>query len=523
MIIDLGFVPPFPLDLALLVAAAGLSFLGLVVAMLAFRRAGAKSTQAERSAQAYAATIAELDRRQERFERMVIDTLSASRRETGDSAKLLREEVATQVRGLTDGVTTQVRTLSETLATTLKTYNEATHATSVRMQDIQRGQHQSFEQRLAALSEVHGKAGENLRKTFEEQMTVLRTENSAKLEQMRATVDEKLQTTLERRLGESFTVVSERLEAVHKGLGEMQHLATGVGDLKRVLTNVKTRGTWGEVQLETLLQQILTPEQYRKNVAVVPTSAERVEFAVVLPGQSDDTNVLLPIDCKFPSEDYERLQHAAERGDIAEVDAASRALELRFRKGAKDISDKYIHPPYTTDFAIMFLPTEGLYAEALRRPGFVEDLQRNFRVTVAGPTNLAAILNTFRMGFRTLAIQKQSSEVWQVLGAVKTEFGKFGPLLVKVRRKLDEASKAIDEVDHRKTQMEKKLRKVESLPTGEPVNLIGAPSPDDSDPADQLVEDVANIIRDTPDMFVAHEASDDTPRVVRSSFFDEDE
>lgn len=521
MIIDLGFVPPFPLDLALLSAAAGLSLVGLIVAIIAVRRIGAKSAEAERSAQAYAATIAELDRRQERFERMVIDTLTASRRETGDSAKLLREEVATQVRGLTDGVTMQVRTLSETLATTLKTYSEATHAQSVRMQDIQRNQHTSFEQRLAALSEVHGKAGENLRKTFEQQMTVLRTENSTKLEQMRATVDEKLQTTLERRLGESFTVVSERLEAVHKGLGEMQSLATGVGDLKRVLTNVKTRGTWGEVQLETLLQQILTPDQFRKNVAVVPTSSERVEFTVVLPGQGADEHVLLPIDCKFPVEDYDRLQQAAERGDTAEVEAASRALELRFRKAAKDISDKYIHPPYTTDFAIMFLPTEGLYAEALRRPGFVDDLQRTFRVTLAGPTNLAAILNTFRMGFRTLAIQQQSSEVWRVLGAVKTEFGKFGPMLVKVKKKLQEATNTIEDVETRKRVMDRKLRDVESLPSGETVTMIGGPANDDTDPGDQMVEDVADIIRGTPDMFVAAETDD--RRVARSTFFgDED-
>ena len=228
----------------------------------------------------------------------------------------------------------------------------------------------------------------------------------------------------------------------------MQSLATGVGDLKRVLTNVKTRGTWGEVQLGTLLDQILTPDQYRKNVAVVPTSSERVEFAVVLPGQGGD-EVLVPIDCKFPVEDYERLQAAAERSDVIEVEAASRALELRFRKAAKDISDKYIHPPHTTDFAIMFLPTEGLYAEALRRPGFADDLQRNFRVTIAGPTNLAAILNTFRMGFRTLAIQQQSSEVWRTLGAVKTEFGKFGPMLVKVKKKLQEASNTIEDVEQR--------------------------------------------------------------------------
>jgi DNA recombination protein RmuC len=280
---------------------------------------------------------------------------------------------------------------------------------------------------------------------------------------------------LEKRLGESFRQVSERLEQVHKGLGEMQNLAIGVGDLKKVLTNVKTRGTWGEMQLGNLLEQILTPEQYAQNVATKQGSAERVEFAIKLPGRDthDGKTVWLPIDAKFPKEDYERLVEASERADADAVEQAAKQLELRIKAEAGDIRDKYIDPPNTTDFGILFLPTESLYAEVLRRNGLMETLQREFRVVVTGPTTLAALLNSLQMGFRTLAIEKRSSEVWAVLGAIKTEFGKFGGIIEKVQKKLQEASNVIDTAATRTRTIERKLRTVEGLPTNEATALLG--------------------------------------------------
>ena len=292
---------------------------------------------------------------------------------------------------------------------------------------------------------------------------------------MRATVDEKLHKTLEKRLGESFKQVSGQLEQVHKGLGEMQNLAIGVGDLKKVLTNVKTRGTWGEMQLGNLLEQILTPEQYAQNVITKQGSAERVEFAIKLPGRDthDGKTVWLPIDAKFPKEDYERLVEASERADADAVEQAAKQLELRIKAEAGDIRDKYIDPPNTTDFGILFLPTESLYAEVLRRNGLMETLQREFRVVVTGPTTLAALLNSLQMGFRTLAIEKRSSEVWAVLGAIKTEFGKFGGIIEKVQKKLQEASNVIDTAATRTRTIERKLRTVEGLPTNEATALLG--------------------------------------------------
>ncbi|ABC83688.1 DNA recombination protein RmuC [Anaeromyxobacter dehalogenans] len=327
----------------------------------------------------------------------------------------------------------------------------------------------------ASLGESLGRMGEAterrldaLRATVEQRLKVLQEDNGARLEQMRATVDEKLQGTLEKRLGESFRLVSERLEAVQRGLGEMQTLANGVGDLKRVLANVKVRGTFGEVQLEALLEQLLAPEQLAKNVATRPGSGERVEFAIRLPGHDGArTEVLLPIDAKFPIEDYQRLVDASERGDAARVEEASRALEVRIRGCARDIHDKYIAPPATTDFALLYLPTEGLYAEVVRRPGLTEALQRDLKVVVAGPTTLAALLNSLQMGFRTLAIQKRSSEVWQVLSAVKTEFGKFGQVIEKVDKKLQEASTTLGTVATRSRAIQRQLRDVEALPAAE--------------------------------------------------------
>jgi len=316
----------------------------------------------------------------------------------------------------------------------------------------------------------------DVRATLEARLKDIETQNATKLEEMRKTVDEKLHATLEQRLGESFKLVSDRLEAVHKGLGEMQTLALGVGDLKRVLTNVKTRGTWGEVQLGALLEQILTPDQYATNVATRPRSKDVVEFAIRLPGRGDENGgegqVWLPIDSKFPIEDYERIVAAQDLADAAGMEEASKALEARIKLEAKTIRDKYIEPPHTTDFGILFLPTEGLYAEVLRRPGLSDWLQRECRVTIAGPTTLTALLNSLQMGFRTLAIEKRSSEVWLVLGAVKTEFGKFGEVLARAKQQLQSVANSIDSAETRSRQMERKLKGVEALPEPEAMKLL---------------------------------------------------
>jgi DNA recombination protein RmuC len=291
---------------------------------------------------------------------------------------------------------------------------------------------------------------------------------------MRATVDEKLQSTLDKRLGESFKQVSERLEQVYKGLGEMRTLASGVGDLKKVLTNVKTRGTWGEIRLSHILEQILTPDQYDVNVATKENSNDRVEFAIKLPGQGTDKDkvVWMPIDSKFPQEDYQRLMDAQEAADKELAEKSTRNLEMRIKAEAKYIKEKYLDPPHTTDFGIMFLPVEGLYAEVLRRPGLCDNLQREHRIVVAGPTTLAALLNSLQMGFRTLAIEKRSSEVWELLGMVKTEFGRFGDVLAKTKKKLQEASNTINQAEVRTRAIERKLRKVQEVPATETVDLI---------------------------------------------------
>ena len=329
-------------------------------------------------------------------------------------------------------------------------------------------------EQLDRLTKANEKKLDEMRATLEAKLKELQTGNEAKLEQMRLTVDEKLHETLEKRLGESFKLVSERLEAVHQGLGDMKNLAAGVGDLKKVLTNVKTRGTWGEVQLENLLEQMLTAEQYAKNVATKPGSGERVEFAIRLPGRTErDQPVWLPIDAKFPREDYERLLEAQDRADATAADAAAKELENRIRNEAKTIRDKYIEPPHTTDFGLLFLPTEGLYAEVLRRPGLTDLLQREYRVTVAGPTTLTAILNSLQMGFRTLAIEKRSSEVWQVLGAVKNEFGKFGDLLAKTKEQLDTVSNTLGKAETKTRTIERKLRNVEQLSDTQAQALLG--------------------------------------------------
>lgn len=330
-------------------------------------------------------------------------------------------------------------------------------------------------ERLGRMSQASDQHGERMRTVLHEQLTRLQKDNADKLEQMRKTVDDKLHATLEDRLAQSFKVVSERLEAVHRGLGEMQQLASGVGDLKRVLTNVKTRGTWGEYQLEALIAQILARDQYETNIATRPGSAERVEVAVRLPGRDTDQPVWLPIDAKFPLEDYQRLIDAYDRADLTAIDEAAKALETRVRAEAKKIRTKYVESPHTTDFAMMYLPTEGLYAEVLRRPGLADSLQRELRIVVTGPTNTAAMLNSLQMGFRTLAIEKRSSEVWTLLGGVKTEFEKFGLAIQETEKKLDEVANKFKNVGVRARAVERKLRGVDTLPgtdtTADPLAL----------------------------------------------------
>ncbi|HWV95213.1 MAG TPA: DNA recombination protein RmuC [Vicinamibacterales bacterium] len=311
-----------------------------------------------------------------------------------------------------------------------------------------------------------------LRVTVDERLRTMQDDNAAKLDQMRQTVDEKLQSTLESRLGESFRQVSERLEQVYKGLGEMQVLATGVGDLRRVLANVKTRGTWGEVQLAALLEQVLAPDQYACNVATSDVGGERVEFAIRLPGRDHDRPMWLPIDSKFPLEDYQALLEASDRSDATAIEEAGRRLEARVKGSARDISSKYLNPPNTTDFAIMFLPNEGLYAEVLRRPGLADCLQRNHRIVIAGPTTLWGILTSFQMGFRTLAIERRSSEVWALLGAVKTEFAKFATVLDGIQKNLHRAASKIDEARKGTRTIQRKLSDVQELPSTDASALL---------------------------------------------------
>lgn len=365
-------------------------------------------------------------------------------------------------------------TSRQELANGLATANQTLAATLTGMGDLQREQLGRLSTDLKTLSDSNQQSLERIRATLDARVAELQTSNEKKLEEMRKTVDEQLQTTLERRLGESFRLVSERLEAVQKGLGEMQGLATGVGDLKRVLTNVKARGTWAEVRLGALLDEILAPGQFERNVHVEPGTREMVEYAIRLPGPKDEPEacVWLPIDSKLPQEDYIRIQDAAECGDVEETQRACDALSRAIRLAAQDIHAKYVRPPHTTDFAIMFLATEGLYAEVVRQPALVDELQRRYRVVVAGPTTLAALLNSLRMGFQTLAIEQQAVEVWRVLGAVKTEFAKFGDVLGKVKRQLETASRTIDQTEVRTRAMERKLRAVEQLPGTEASEVL---------------------------------------------------
>jgi DNA recombination protein RmuC len=365
------------------------------------------------------------------------------------------------------------QTLLRQGAEATRTQNAQIDAFSQQLGLLQKTLSDTLSTQLQSLSESNARRMLEVRETLERQLAQLQQTNSAKLDEMRRTVDEKLQTTLETRLGESFKQVADRLDQVHRGLGEMQTLAQGVGDLKHLLTNVKTRGIFGEAQLGALLEQVLTVDQYAAQVATRPGGKTQVDFAIRLPGRSESGEPLwLPIDAKFPNEDYERLLDAQQRADASGAEMAGKALEVRIRLEARSIAEKYIEPPYTTDFAILFLPTEGLYAEVLRRPGLMESLQRDHRITLAGPTTLLAMLSSLQMGFRTLALEKRSSEVWQVLGAVKTEFGKFGDVLAKVKSQTESVLNTLSSAEQRSRVMGKALRQVEALPEAESSRLI---------------------------------------------------
>ena len=446
--------------------AAGLGFIGLAgiltlafVIVLVLRKAPVIDTG---RAEILAAT--------ERMEREL-------RREVDESSRGSRQEVMHTLATFQDAVVKQA-------AETTRTQNAQIDALAQQLNTLQKTLSDTLTQQLQGLSEQNARRISEVRATLESQLAILQQTNTAKLDEMRRTVDEKLQTTLEARLGESFKQVAERLEQVHKGLGQMQALAQGVGDLQRVLTNVKTRGMFGEVQLEALLEQVLTPEQYARQVETKPHSNQRVDFAIRFPGrQGDGGPVWLPIDAKFPRDDYERLLDAHDRADAAAAESAGRALELRIKQEARSICENYLCPPHTTDFAILFLPIESLYAEVLRRPGLMDQLQRDWRVTLAGPTTLLAMLNSLHMGFRTLALERQASEVWKVLGAVKTEFERYGTWVEKVREQVRKASETLDNAQTRTNQMRRALKVVEALPESQAQQVLPGSAEGDDAPA----------------------------------------
>jgi DNA recombination protein RmuC len=434
--------------LLIITLLGGLNFLFIVLVLFVIRH----------SNQALEHSFEALEKDLARIENAIRDEAGRSREESGGNAREAREELSRAFKHLGDSISARMAETGGLLKNQLDT----------------------FSSQLNHLTTTNDKRLEQMRATVENQLKALQEDNNRKLEQMRATVDEKLHNTLEQRLGQSFKIVSDRLELVHKGLGEMQSLATGVGDLKKVLTNVKTRGVIGEYQLENILEQMLTPEQYAKNVKTKNGSNAMVEFAVKLPGRKDTQQIVwLPLDAKFPTEDYQNLLSAYEGADTERIESARKQLAGRIKLFAKDIQSKYIDPPNTTDFGIMFLPFEGLYAEVLRL-GLFEVVQREHKIVISGPTTLAAFLNSLQMGFRTLAIEKRSSEVWEILGAVKTEFGKFGEILDKTQKKLKEASNVIDQAGVRSRAIERKLRDVQELPLKETELLLNETDTDEA-------------------------------------------
>jgi DNA recombination protein RmuC len=463
--------------------------LGLGLMMIALQAA----LLMRRGGQAGAGTDAlfdALEKTSERTERelrsQVQNSAQGTRQELSGLLAEFQRSIGAQVTGMAslqtgqiDAFAQQLAKLTEANAQQLEAMRNAISLQAKAGREEQAGALKRFgdtlNQTLATLTESNAQRMTEIRGTLEAKIRDLQSDNGARLEEMRRTVDEKLHATLEHRLGESFKLVSDRLDKVHQGLGEMQQLAIGVGDLKRVLTNVKTRGTWGEVQLGMLLEQMLTADQYAKNVETVPGSGERVEFAIRLPGLTDGgPPVWMPIEAKFPKEQYERMVEAADRADADAVALAVRDLERVLRGEARTICEKYISPPLTTDFGILFLPTEGLYAEVMRRPGLADEIQRTCRITIAGPSTLCALLNSLQMGFRSLALEKRSSEVWQVLGAVKTEFGKFGDVLASTKLTLERAARNIEQAEVRSRQMSRKLKSVEALPGDAAQALLGA-------------------------------------------------
>jgi len=477
---------------------------GLVLQVLIFLRArggvdiDTPLQQLKSELQRHQSELAERNERELRAQMQ--NNAQSTRQELGSSFGQLQQTLAAQMTSVAtlqnnqiDSFAQQLVKLNETNAQQLDGMRQTMNLQAQASREEQAASLKRFgdtlNQTLSTLTESNAQRMAEVRATLEAKIKDLQLDNGNRLEEMRKTVDEKLHATLEQRLGESFKLVSDRLDKVHQGLGEMQQLAIGVGDLKRVLTNVKTRGTWGEVQLEMLLEQMLTPDQYAKNVETVPNSGERVEFAIKLPGNDDGgTPVWMPIDAKFPKEQYERLAEAADRADAEGVAQAGRELERAVRGEAKTIAEKYLSPPLTTDFAILFLPTEGLYAEVMRRPGLSDELQRLHRISIAGPSTLSALLNSLQMGFRTLALEKRSSEVWQVLGAVKTEFGKFGDVLTATKNALERAAKNIEQAETRTRQMTRKLKSVEALPSDAAQKLLGTAEPEiDSEGQSELL------------------------------------
>jgi DNA recombination protein RmuC len=407
------------------------------------------------------------------------DESSRSRDEIQKTSRDNREELSNSFKNLRDGLQNSFKDTKDELSRSLKSFEERFSTGVKEFNELQR---QKFDDLINKQNQLKSETElklEKIKETIDTQLQKIQDQNSKKLDEMRATVDEKLESTIERRFTESFKLISNRLDQVHQGLGEMQKLATGVGDLKKVLTNVKTRGGLGEIQLGSILEEIFSPEQFNKNSIVKSGSMERVEYTIKLPGRNNDSSpVLLPIDSKFPNEDYQRLIEAYENVDKLsqkEMEDAKKQFVGSVRKNAKDIKEKYINPPFTTDFAIMFVPTEGLYAEILRTTGLFEMLQRDYRVTVVGPTNLVAFLSSLQMGFRTLAIEKRSSEVWQILGAVKTQFGEFGRILDKTKKKLEEATNVIENAGVRSRVIEKRLKTVQELSHDEAIALLGKP------------------------------------------------
>jgi DNA recombination protein RmuC len=447
-------------------AVLGLGVLNAVLLVLLWRRSGAQGESLEDRA-------AEAALQQSRQQDLVQLVTSSSQQLARELRRDILESSRDSRQELAQNLATFQQSLVQQGAEATRTQNTQIDAFGQQLALLQKTLHDTLTNQLSGLSESNARRMNEIRETLEKQLAQLQTSNSAKLDEMRATVDEKLQSTLQARLGESFKQVADRLEQVHKGLGEMQTLAQGVGDLKHLLSNVKTRGIFGEAQLASLLEQVFVPDQYAAQVATRPGSKNVVDFAIKLPGKSESGEPLwLPIDAKFPNEDYERLLDAQSRADAVAAELAGRALEQRIRLEAKSITEKYVEPPHTTDFAILFLPTEGLYAEVLRRPGLMEALQREHRVTLAGPTTLLAMLSSLQMGFRTLALEKRSSEVWQVLGAVKTEFGKFGDVLARVKFQAETVLKTIDGAQTRSRAMGRALKNVEALSDTQSAALI---------------------------------------------------